>query len=388
MKYGIREICEVVLKAKSNRKIGNKMFYKGEPVIYFDSLKTSTLEGATTTVYATGGRGNARLMAWEGERTVTFTMEDALISPLGLMILTGAGLVEGNKVAPVHTVEVTQDVTVGSERVQIYLKEMPSLSAPIYVMIKDGDDLTTEPYIAQYTGETIMGSWNLEGNTVNATWDLTEDGTPQYMREMWQTLGIKAGEQVLVYGRSLGSFGAPDLEQLTQSHGAIIQCVDLTEDDYLLVDYVDRTVTSQYNTISIQTYDGYTPDLSKFSNNCTVLVDYYVDRETGVSQIEITPDSFGGNFYLEASTLFRATSGEDHPAEFIIPNCKIQSNFSFAMAATGDPSTFTFTMDAFPDYTRFDPTKKVICVMQIIDPQVVENKSEVRTGTKHTFGLN
>ena len=30
------------------------MFYKDEPVLYFDSLKTSTLEGAATTVYAQG----------------------------------------------------------------------------------------------------------------------------------------------------------------------------------------------------------------------------------------------------------------------------------------------------------------------------------------------
>ena len=27
----------------------------------------------------------------------------------------------------------------------------------------------------------------------------------------------------------------------------------------------------------------------------------------------------------------------------------------------GDPSTFTFTMDAFPGYTAFDKTKKVLC---------------------------
>lgn len=67
MKYGVREICEVVLKAKATQKVGKKIFYKNEPVIYFDTLKTSTLEGAATTVYATGGRGNSRLIAWEGE---------------------------------------------------------------------------------------------------------------------------------------------------------------------------------------------------------------------------------------------------------------------------------------------------------------------------------
>ena len=54
------------------------------------------------------------------------------------------------------------------------------------------------------------------------------------------------------------------------------------------------------------------------------------------------------------------------PAEFIIPNCKVQSNFTFSMASSGDPSTFTFTLDAFPDYTRFDKSKKVLAAIQII----------------------
>jgi hypothetical protein len=36
------------------------------------------------------------------------------------------------------------------------------------------------------------------------------------------------------------------------------------------------------------------------------------------------------------------------------------------MAASGDPSTFDFVMDAFPGYTRFDSTTKKMCVIQIV----------------------
>lgn len=57
----------MVFKAKSDIKIGNKLFKKGQPVLYIDTAKTSTTEGASTTVYATGGKGNTRLIAWEGE---------------------------------------------------------------------------------------------------------------------------------------------------------------------------------------------------------------------------------------------------------------------------------------------------------------------------------
>ena len=275
MKFGVREICDVVLKAKANQKVGNKIFYKNEPVIYFDTLKTSSMEGAATTVYAQGGRGNSRLMAWEGERTVTFTMEDALISPAGFMILSGAGLVEAseaNKIK-VHTTEQTNKVEKKDGVVTITLESEPYFVDGedfIYVMLLDDKgEISTEPYIpASKSGKVIT---------------------------------LKSAD-----------------------------------------------------------------DLSNFNNGSIVLVDYYVEREGGVSEITITPDKFGGYYYLEASTLFRNTDGVDMPAEFVIPNCKIQSNFTFTMASSGDPSTFTFTIDAFPDYTRFDRTKKVLAAIQII----------------------
>ena len=69
------------------------------------------------------------------------------------------------------------------------------------------------------------------------------------------------------------------------------------------------------------------------------------------------------------------------PAEFIIPNCKIQSNFTFTMASSGDPSTFTFTMDAFPDYTRFDKTKKVLAALQIIETAGTADLKRDRTAS-------
>ena len=74
MKFGVREICDVVLKRKAGGYFGNLYLDKGAPVLYFDTLKTSSLEGQATTVYAQGGKGNPRLVAWEGDRVVTFTM--------------------------------------------------------------------------------------------------------------------------------------------------------------------------------------------------------------------------------------------------------------------------------------------------------------------------
>ena len=107
--------------------------------------------------------------------------------------------------------------------------------------------------------------------------------------------------------------------------------------------------------------------------NTVYLVDYYTEKTSGAFQIDIEPECFGGNFYIEADTLFRDTNGVDHAAQFIIPNGKIQSNFTLSMASSGDPSTFTFTVDAFPGYVNGDVTKKVMASIQVI----TDNSEEV-----------
>lgn len=275
MKFGVREIANVVFRAKSNIKIGNTEFKIGQPVLYIDSAKTSTLEGTGTSVYATGGRGNTRLIAWEGEKTLTFTVEDALLSPQGLSILSGAGLIKAAKGSEdsVH-VHVTSMQTVGTDGV-IQLKDVIGKDticekAPLFVLAADADNSLTG--------------------------------------EFYQVTAI---------------------------------------------DQENKTLTV---------------DSTKYAGQ-NVMVDLYVlKKKANVSEIQIDAEHFAGYYYVEADTLFRRQAdGVDMPANITLPNVKIQSNFSFSMASTGDPSTFTFTMDAVPGYTYFNPNKKVLCVIQVIE---------------------
>ena len=65
MKFGIRDVANIVFRAKQETRIGSQVFHKNQPVLYIDTATTSSMEQAATTSYANGGRGNARLIAWD-----------------------------------------------------------------------------------------------------------------------------------------------------------------------------------------------------------------------------------------------------------------------------------------------------------------------------------
>ena len=69
-------------------------------------------------------------------------------------------------------------------------------------------------------------------------------------------------------------------------------------------------------------------------------------------------------------------------ATITFPKVKIQSGFTIAMAANGDPSTFDFVMDAFPAYTYFNSTKKVVCDIVIVSGEA--GASGVAHATTHS----
>lgn len=323
MKYGIREICEVVLRAKDTTQIGKKIFFKDEPVMYFDTLKTSSFEGSSTTVYAQGGRGNVRLLAWDGEKTMTFTMEDALISPEGLMVLTGAGLIEAGT----------------GDGEALYQHMMERVNASKFVVAPAGEEAKTiNPIPLSY--EPVDNTKDADNIYVM----LVKDG--EIISEPY--IGTKTEISDGKYGVTIGAISTDKrAEGYTITEGDELEKIDFD----------------------------------------SVIVDYYVAQTSSdVKQIEITAESFGCNFYLEADTLFRNEKGIDVPATFVIPNCKIQSNFNFSMSGSGDPSTFTFTLDCFPDYTRWNKEEKVIAAIQIIPKDAGASKIRLATDAGDDIG--
>ena len=260
MKFGVREIANVVFKAKNLQKIGPYTFQKGQPVFYMDTAKTSTLEGAATTVYATGGRGNTRLIAWEGQKTLTFTVEDALLSPVSFAMLSGAGL------------------------------------------IKAASDSTDKIHFHQTSNAIAAATATVtdSGNTVEI--DLTD--------------ALESTEEICptapIYIMKLDDYG-----DIT---GEVLSGWSVVEGKKLQITNVAKENVAK--------------------NSGAVMVDYYVIKNAStVSEMQIDAGNFAGYYYVEADTLFRRQQdGKDLPANITFPNVKIQSNFTFSMAATGDPS--------------------------------------------------
>ena len=314
MKFGVREICDVTFKTTTaGQKVGKTVFEKaGMPAFMIDTARTSSLEQASTTVYAQGGKGYNRLIAWEGEKTMTFTVEDALISPMGLAVLSGAGLINPSQADVTH-VHVTLD------------KYLDATTGATTVTLAD---------LREETGLELATKFNVCKSTSVPAYATVLDGSG-------------AGIQLLTDVVSSGT-------------------ADDTASDTFKVD-ANTNVTFTSTT----------------GKGKTVKLDFYLIMSNGVTEIEIKPEDFGGFFYIEAQTLFRREdTGKDMAAEIIIPKAKVQSGFTFTMAASGYPSTFTFTMDAFPDYTRFNRTKKVLAAIQVLDTGS-ESADFKRLGTEH-----
>lgn len=304
MRFGIRDITDVVFKARSEVRIGNQTFKPGQPVLYIDTAKTATLEGAATQVFAQGGRGNPRLVGWEGERTITFTLEDALLSPVSFAMLTGAGL-----------------SNVASAGNQNKTKINTWFELPIKA-----------------------------GGVVEIDLDTAGDNHDIYIDD----------DDFPVYGTILDNAGAPVVYcENTGVSGVEPNCnvYTITADNKLILQFSEA---------------------SKYVG-ATMRVDCYVEKTGGVTSIVVDAENFSGNYYVEAQTFFREQdSALDMPVVISFPNVKIQSNFTFNMNNTGDPSTFTFTMDCFPAYVKGDNTHKMFFRIDMVAEESIHPDEEVQ----------
>ena len=91
-KYAIKEVADVMFYELDSKGAPSA------PVLYLDTLKTSTLSQSSETVDARGGKGNVKLLTWDTNKELTIELTDALFSAKSLGIMFGGTMtVNGNK---------------------------------------------------------------------------------------------------------------------------------------------------------------------------------------------------------------------------------------------------------------------------------------------------
>lgn len=429
MKWAIREAIDVYFKAKSVFTLGAKTFRAGEPVLIFDTVKTSTLEVAAEVSYVTGGRGNARLLSYEGDKTLTFNFEDALLSNEGLAILSGADLIPArNKHLPGSHPDARSVIAHYTEKYSVATNNM--VDADQEKNVYDDDTslypadgtqqvgkyaprggvnnvwLTRKPYVGQNASIYVMllddageiSGMPLQINLENEN----NDGKKSYLCK------FHSNEQFIafdLYNKPMSKTDFPDPANADEC-GIFDDQVSY----YVEFDSADRNWVSGWGSIeqytrkiTAENYGNFWGDVTGAKGNYPyllapsggiaapkcfkegsdfvykvnvpsilyqdiVLLDYYVEYTHDATQVSILPDKFGSYFYVEGSSLVRrASDGIDLPVEFVIPKFKVTTALTFTLAATGDPSTFTFSGDAYPDFSKFDLTRKVLADIQILD---------------------
>jgi len=119
-KYGIKEVANVYFEALEDDPKSN--VYKGDIVLFLDTLKVSTIETTAETTDATGGWGNPKLISWDYGKEITITLEDALISLESLRFMLGGAI---------HRSGVNEESVIVRYNEEIEVKEDGKISIPI-----------------------------------------------------------------------------------------------------------------------------------------------------------------------------------------------------------------------------------------------------------------
>ena len=122
--FGIKELYEVVLRAKTPMQFGSRYVEEEEPVLYFENIKLAQLSERNNPVMARGGWENMPHVIWDSRSEVQFQMIQGVLSSAGMGILLSANVTvptEEDKIY-VHRREGPREI--GEDR-RFYLDEWP-----------------------------------------------------------------------------------------------------------------------------------------------------------------------------------------------------------------------------------------------------------------------
>ena len=92
--FGVKELYEVILRAKSPMYFGNRYFEKEEPVLCFKNVKMAALTEQDKPVMARGGWANMPRVIWDDRSEVKFNLTEGVMSEISLSVLLASSVLE------------------------------------------------------------------------------------------------------------------------------------------------------------------------------------------------------------------------------------------------------------------------------------------------------
>lgn len=153
--YGIKEVADVVLYDIELDKHDNEIYV---PIMYFDTLKVSTIEESAESTSARGGYGNPELIAWDFGKEITVNLEDALYTPASQSLMWGGKFgVKKTKIYGVWNPYVYEKDSFGRPvytiETEVNEVEVGNLSATFHVIVNGKPMHFNAPI--QLTGDTV-----------------------------------------------------------------------------------------------------------------------------------------------------------------------------------------------------------------------------------------
>lgn len=280
-RYGIKEVADVTFyKIKEDGS-------KGDPVLYLDTLKVSTIEQTAETVDARGGKGNPKLVTWDYGKEITVTIEDALFSAKSMAIMFGNGNASDKSSGNISRTVLARVSTTGGDNPEVYI-----------------DYIFADLY------------------------NPTTKGSERYKIDMWKT-GDNVRSGMLAFADAITPYNSTTA---VNGKGMVVKSVVSEQGAVLGSASGDASMTLENINTAIAAQAGK-----------KVLITYTVPASK--SEIVVSADTFPGTYYVQGDTYARSdVDGSDQFFQFIIQKAKMTSENTITLEAEGDPAVFNMNL--------------------------------------------
>ena len=122
--FGMKELYEVVLRAKTPMNFGSRRIEQDEPVLYFENISMSMLSEQDKAIAARGGWANMPRVIWDDRSEIRFSMVEGILSQISLSILLSANVTERKEDEPLYVHKREGPFSINESR-KVYLEHWP-----------------------------------------------------------------------------------------------------------------------------------------------------------------------------------------------------------------------------------------------------------------------